>query len=208
MASVDVINQNGEKVDTIELDDAVFNGTIRETLVQQVVVWQLANRRRGTAATKTRGQIRGGGKKPWRQKGTGRARAGTNRSPIWTGGGTIFGPHPRSYALSITKKMRKAALKSALSSKLQSNCLTVLDKIELPAPKTKIFVETLKAMGLENEKTLFIVADEAEALRRSSRNVYHVQVLPTEGMNVYDLLRFDRLVLLREAVQKIQERLA
>lgn len=208
MASVDVINQNGEKVDTIELDDAVFNGTIRETLVQQVVVWQLANRRRGTAATKTRGQIRGGGKKPWRQKGTGRARVGTNRSPIWTGGGTIFGPHPRSYALSITKKMRKAALKSALSSKLQSNCLTVLDKIELPAPKTKIFVETLKAMGLENEKTLFIVADEAEALRRSSRNVYHVQVLPTEGMNVYDLLRFDRLVLLREAVQKIQERLA
>ncbi|MEW6140528.1 MAG: 50S ribosomal protein L4 [Thermodesulfobacteriota bacterium] len=208
MASVDVINQNGEKVDTIELDDAVFNGTIRETLVHQVVVWQLANRRRGTAATKTRGQVRGGGKKPWRQKGTGRARAGTNRSPIWTGGGTIFGPHPRSYALSITKKMRKAALKSVLSSKLQSSCLTVLDKIELPAPKTKMFVETLRAMGLENEKTLFIVADEEEALRRSSRNVYHVQVLPTEGMNVYDLLRFDRVVLLREAVPKIQERLA
>jgi large subunit ribosomal protein L4 len=208
MASVDVINQNGEKVDTIELDDAVFNGTIRDTLVHQVVVWQLANRRRGTAATKTRGQVRGGGKKPWRQKGTGRARAGTNRSPIWTGGGTIFGPHPRSYALSITKKMRKAALKSVLSSKLRSSCLTVLDKIELPAPKTKMFVETLRAMGLENEKTLFIIADEEEALRRSSRNVYHVQVLPTEGMNVYDLLRFDRVVLLREAVPKIQERLA
>lgn len=208
MASLDVINQNGEKVDTIELDDGIFNAEIRETLVQQVVVWQLANRRQGSAATKTRSDVRGGGKKPWRQKGTGRARAGTNRSPIWTGGGTIFGPHPRSYSFSLTKKVRRAALRSVLSSKLQANQLTVVDKIELDAPKTKLFLETMKALGLEAAKTVFITADRDETLRRSSRNLYRVLVLPTEGMNVYDLLRFERVVLLRDAVPKIHERLA
>lgn len=208
MASLDVINQNGEKVDTIELDDGIFNAEIRETLVQQVVVWQLANRRQGSAATKTRSDVRGGGKKPWRQKGTGRARAGTNRSPIWTGGGTIFGPHPRSYSFSLTKKVRRAALRSVLSSKLQANQLTVVDKIELDAPKTKLFLETMKALGLDAAKTVFITADRDETLRRSSRNLYRVLVLPTEGMNVYDLLRFERVVLLRDAVPKIHERLA
>jgi large subunit ribosomal protein L4 len=208
MASIDVINQNGERVDTIELDDGIFNAEIRENLVQQVVVWQLANRRQGSAATKTRSDVRGGGKKPWRQKGTGRARAGTNRSPIWTGGGTVFGPHPRSYAFSLTKKVRRAALKSVLSSKLQANQLTVVDKIELEAPKTKVFLETMKALGLEDAKTIFITADQDETLRRSSRNLYRVLVLPTEGMNVYDLLRFERVVLLRDAVPRIHERLA
>lgn len=208
MASLDVINQNGEKVDTIELDDGIFNAEIRETLIQQVVVWQLANRRQGSAATKTRSDVRGGGKKPWRQKGTGRARAGTNRSPIWTGGGTIFGPHPRSYSFSLTKKVRRAALRSVLSSKLQANQLTVVDKIELDAPKTKLFLETMKALGLDAAKTVFITADRDETLRRSSRNLYRVLVLPTEGMNVYDLLRFERVVLLRDAVPKIHERLA
>jgi large subunit ribosomal protein L4 len=208
MASVDVINQSGEKVDTIELDEGIFNAEIREALVQQVVVWQLANRRSGTASTKTRSDVRGGGKKPWRQKGTGRARAGTNRSPIWTGGGTVFGPHPRSYTFSLTKKVRKAALKSVLSSKLKSNQLTVVDKIELEAPKTKLFLETMKTLGVENEKTIFITAEQDAALRRSSRNLYRVLVLPTEGMNVYDLLRFERVVLLRDAVSRIHERLA
>ena len=125
MALVDVINQNGEKVDSIELEDQFFNAEIRDALVQQVVVWQLAKRRSGSAATKTRGQIRGGGKKPWRQKGTGRARAGTSRSPIWAGGGTVFGPHPRSYAFSLPKKVRKAALCSVLSAKLRDDKLTV-----------------------------------------------------------------------------------
>lgn len=208
MASLDVINQNGEKIDTIELDDGIFNVEIREALVQQVVVWQLANRRQGSAATKTRSDVRGGGKKPWRQKGTGRARAGTNRSPIWTGGGTVFGPHPRSYSFSLTKKVRRAALRSVLSAKLQANQLTVVDKIELEAPKTKVFLETMRALGLEDAKTVFITADPDETLRRSSRNLYRVLVLPTEGMNVYDLLRFERVVLLRDAVPRIHERLA
>lgn len=208
MASVDVINQSGEKVDTIELDEGIFNAEIREALVQQVVVWQLANRRSGTASTKTRSDVRGGGKKPWRQKGTGRARAGSNRSPIWTGGGTIFGPHPRSYSFSLTKKVRKAALKSVLSSKLKSNQLTVVDKIELEAPKTKLFLDAMKTLGVENDKTIFITAGQDAALRRSSRNLHRVLVLPTEGMNVYDLLRFEQVVLLRDAVSRIHERLA
>jgi large subunit ribosomal protein L4 len=207
MASVDVINQKGEKVNSIELDDTVFNAEIRDTLVQRVIVWQLAKRRSGTASTKTRGVISGGGKKPWRQKGTGRARAGTNRSPIWVGGGTIFGPKPRSYAFSLPKKMRKAALRSVLTAKLKDDQLTVIDKIELDAPKTKVFVDIMKTMGFEAKKILFVTAEKDETLLRSSRNLYRVLVLPIEGLNVYDLLRFDRLVVLEAAVPRIHERL-
>jgi large subunit ribosomal protein L4 len=208
MAQVDVLNQNGDKVDTIELDDGIFNAEIREGMVQRVVAWQLAKRRAGTASTKTRSDVKGGGKKPWRQKGTGRARAGTNRSPIWTGGGTIFGPHPRSYAFSLPKKVRKAALKSVLSSKLQSQQLTVVSRIELEAPKTSLFLGAMKAMGFGDEKTMFITAEKDEVLHRSARNLHRVLVLPAEGMNVYDLLRYDRLVLLQDAVVRIHERLA
>ncbi len=207
MALIDVINQKGEKVDSVELDEKIFNSEIRKNLVQNVVVWQLAKRRAGTASTKTRSEVRGGGKKPWRQKGTGRARAGTNRSPIWTGGGTIFGPKPRSYEFSLNKKARKAALRSVLTAKLRDNHLTVVDKIELEAPKTKLFFETMKALGLENGKTLFVIPEKDEILSRSSRNLYRVLVLPTVGMNVYDLLRFENLVLLQGAIPAIHERL-
>ncbi len=207
MALIDVVNQKGEKVDSIDLDEKIFNSEIRENLVQNVVVWQLARRRGGTASTKTRSEVRGGGKKPWRQKGTGRARAGTNRSPIWTGGGTIFGPKPRSYDFSLNKKARKSALRSVLTAKFRDNNLTVVDKIELEAPKTKLFFETIKALGLENGKTLFLVPEKDEILSRSSRNLFRVLVLPTEGMNVYDLLRFEKLVLLKEAIPAINERL-
>jgi len=207
MAVVDVINQNGEKVDSVELDDKVFNADIRDHLVQRVVVWQLAKRRRGTASTKTRGETRGGGKKPWRQKGTGRARAGTNRSPIWTGGGTVFGPHPRTYDFSLPKKVRQAALRSVLTSRLREDRLTVVDKIELEAPRTKSFLSLCKDMGLEDWKTLIVTSEKNEALIRSSRNLFRYLVLPCEGLNVYDLLRFDRLVILRDAVGAIHERL-
>ncbi len=208
MASVDVFNQKGDKVDSIELDDTIFNAEIKEDLVQRVVVWQLAKRRSGTACTKTRGQVRGGGKKPWRQKGTGRARAGTSRSPIWTGGGTVFGPSPRSYETSLPKKVRKAALISVLSSKLQNDRLMVVDNIELEQPKTKLFAETIKALGVDSDKTLFVTPQKDESLVRSSRNIYRALVLPTEGMNVYDLLRFDRLVLLKSSIPMIVERLS
>ncbi len=208
MALVDVINQNGEKVDSIELEDQIFNAKIRDALVQQVVVWQLAKRRSGSAATKTRGQIRGGGKKPWRQKGTGRARAGTSRSPIWVGGGTVFGPHPRSYAFSLPKKVRKAALCSVLSAKLRDDKLTVLDKIEIEAPKTKLFAGILKKLGVQDQKTLFLVPEKDVDLTRASRNLYRTLVLPTEGMNVYDLLRFERLTILKDALPRLSERLS
>ncbi len=208
MALVDVINQNGEKVDSIELEDRIFNAEIRDSLVQQVVVWQLAKRRSGSASTKTRGQIRGGGKKPWRQKGTGRARAGTSRSPVWTGGGTVFGPHPRSYAFSLSKKVRKAALCSVLSAKLRDDKLTVLDKIEIETPKTKLFVEVLKKLGVQDQKTLFLVPEKNPELTRASRNIYRALVLPTEGMNVYDLLRFERLTILKDALPRLSERLS
>jgi large subunit ribosomal protein L4 len=208
MALVDVINQNGEKVDSIELEDQIFNAEIRDALVQQVVVWQLAKRRSGSAATKTRGQIRGGGKKPWRQKGTGRARAGTSRSPIWAGGGTVFGPHPRSYAFSLPKKVRKAALCSVLSAKLRDDKLTVLDKIEIEAPKTKLFAELLRKLGVQDQKTLFLVPEKDPDLTRASRNIYKTLVLPTEGMNVYDLLRFERLTILKDALPRLSERLS
>ena len=208
MAAVDVINQNGEKIDSVELDDAIFNTEIKEHLVHQVVRWQLAKRRSGTAATKTRSQVRGGGKKPWRQKGTGRARAGTSRSPIWKGGGTIFGPHPRSYTFSLPKKMRRAALRSVLSSKLKEDKLTVVDKIELDQPKTKLFAEVCKKLGIDGSKALFITAEKDETLTRSSRNLYRYLTLPCEGLNVYDMLRFERLVLLKDAIPGISERLS
>lgn len=207
MGSVDVINQKGEKVDSIDLDDSIFNAEVREGLVQRVVVWQLAKRRSGNASTKTRAEVSGGGKKPWRQKGTGRARAGSNRSPIWTGGGTTFGPRPRSYAFSLPKKVRSAALKSVLTSKLKENQLTVLDKIELEAPKTKLFAQIVTEMGWDGVKTLFITPEKDENLLRSSRNLHKIMILPPEGLNVYDLLRYDRLVLLQEAVPRIHERL-
>ncbi len=208
MAVVDVINQNGEKVDSIELEDRIFNAEIRETLVQQVVVWQLAKRRSGSAATKTRGQIRGGGKKPWRQKGTGRARAGTSRSPVWTGGGTVFGPHPRTFAFSLPKKVRKAALCSVLSAKLKEDKLTILDKIEIEAPKTRLFAGVLSGLGFTDQKTLFLVPEKNPDLTRASRNLYRTLVLPTEGVNVYDLLRFERLAILRDALPRLSERLS
>jgi large subunit ribosomal protein L4 len=207
MVSVNVFNQNGEIVDTIELDGSVFGAEIHEDLVQRVVTWQLAKRRAGTASTKTRGEVRGGGKKPWRQKGTGRARAGTNRSPIWTGGGTVFGPKPRSYAFAIPKKVRKAALKSVLTSRVQEEALKVVDKIQLQEPKTRLFLEPLNALGLQDHKVLFVTPEKDETLTRSSRNLPQVLVLPVEGLNVYDLLRFDKLVLLQDTVPKLYERL-
>jgi large subunit ribosomal protein L4 len=208
MASVDVVNQKGEKIGAVELDDTVFNAEVKEHCVHQVVVWQLAKRRTGSASTKTRSQVRGGGRKPWRQKGSGRARAGTNRSPIWTGGGAIFGPHPRSYEHGVPKKVRKAAMRSVLSSKLKENRLTVVDKIELDEPKTKVFLAICKDLGLDETKTLFVTPEKDEALVRSSRNVHRYLALPSVGLNVYDLLRFEKVVLLQEAIPAITERLA
>lgn len=207
MPLVDVINQMGEKVSTAELDPNIFQAVVREDLVQRVVVWQLAKRRSGTAATRTRGATRGGGKKPWRQKGTGRARAGSSRSPLWPGGGTVFGPHPRSYEFSMPKKIRQAALRSVLSDRLANDRLRVVDKVELDAAKTKRFLEVCNGIGVGDRKAIFITAERDESLLRSSRNLYRYLVLPCQGLNVYDLLRHHTLVILRDSLDGIQTRL-
>jgi large subunit ribosomal protein L4 len=208
MPVVDVINQRGEKVGAAELDARVFEAEVREELVQRVVVWQLAKRRSGCASTKTRGQTRGGGKKPWRQKGTGRARAGTTRSPLWPGGGTVFGPHPRNYAFALPKKIRRAALCSVLSDRLARNRLTVVDKIELNEPKTKVFLDAVNGMGIADNKAVIITPARDETLLRSSRNLYRYLVLPCAGLNVYDLLRYERVVILQDSLDAIHSRLS
>jgi large subunit ribosomal protein L4 len=205
MALVDVYNVNKEKVGEVDLKEDIFGVEVKSYLLHEVVVWQRACRRKGTASTKTRGEVSGGGHKPWRQKGTGRARVGSNRSPVWRGGGTVFGPKPRSYAYSLPKKVRRAALKMALSSKLANGQLLVLEDYPYNAPKTKEFVQVMKKFDLG--KVLFITSEGHEALELSARNVPYVQVMPTAGLNVYDILRYDHLVLLSPAVAAIEARL-
>ncbi len=206
MALVDVYNVNKEKVGEVDLKEDIFGVEIKPHLLHEVVVWQQACRRSGTASTKTRGEVAGSNRKPWRQKGTGRARVGTIRSPIWRGGGTVFGPRPRSYAYTLPKKVRRAALKMALSSKLANGQLVILEDYPYTAPKTKEFVRVMENFDLE--KALFITLEGHEALELSARNVPYVQVLPTAGLNVYDILRYEHLVLLSPAVAAIEARLA
>jgi large subunit ribosomal protein L4 len=206
MALVDVYNVNKEKVGEVDLKEDIFGVEIKPHLLHEVVVWQRACRRGGNASTKTRGEVSGSGRKPWRQKGTGRSRVGSIRTPIWRGGGTVFGPRPRSYAYTLPKKVRRAALKMALSSKLANGQLVVLEDYPFTTPKTKEFVQVMKNFDLE--KVLFITLEGHKTLELSSRNVPYVQVLPTAGLNVYDILRYDHLVLLSPAVAAIEERLA
>lgn len=206
MPTVDVLNINKEKVGEVELQEEIFGVPVRGHVLHEVVTWQRACRRAGTACTKTRGEVRGGGRKPWRQKGTGRARSGSTRSPVWKGGGTIFGPRPRSYVYTMPKKVRRLALKMALSSKLQAGQLLVLDEYPHTTPKTKDFVQVLR--NFEIAKALIITGEAHEALELSARNVPHVQVMLTAGLNVYDILRFEHLVMLKPALAQIEARLA
>ena len=206
MALVDVYNVNKEKVGELDLNEDIFEVEIKPYLLHEVVVWQRACRRGGNASTKTRGEVAGSGRKPWRQKGTGRSRVGSVRTPLWRGGGTVFGPRPRSYAYSLPKKVRRAALKMALSSKLADGQLVVLDDYPDTGPKTKDFVQMMEKFDLK--KVLFITLAGHKNLELSSRNVPYVQVLPAAGLNVYDILRYDHLVLLSPAVAAIEERLA
>jgi large subunit ribosomal protein L4 len=205
MPVLDVFNVNKEKVGEVDLDDAIFGVEVYPPVLHEVVTWQRACRRSGSASTKTRGEVAGGGRKPWRQKGTGRARAGSIRSPIWKGGGTVFGPKPRSYEYTLPKKVRRLALKMALSSKLKNGQLVVLEGYPQEAPKTKEFVQVLKNFDIT--KALFITPEEHQVLKLSARNVPYVQVMPTAGLNVYDILRHDYLVLLSPVVAQIEARL-
>lgn len=206
MPVVDIYNLNKEKVGEIDLKEEIFGVEVKAPVLHEVVTWQRACRRSGSASTKTRAEVSGGGRKPWRQKGTGRARTGSNRSPIWRGGGVIFGPRPRSYAYTLPKKVRRLALKMALSSKLLNGQLVVLEGYPPGAPKTKDFVKVLKTF--EMAKVLIVTHEENRALTLSARNVPYVQVLPTAGLNVYDILKHDHLVVLSPAVAQIEARLA
>jgi len=205
MAVADVYNMNGERVSETDLPDGVFSVPVKQHILHEVVRMQMVNRRSGTAAAKGRSDVRGGGQKPYRQKGTGRARAGSRRSPLWRGGGVVFGPSQRSYSYRVPKKVRRQALKMALTSKLQSNAVIVMDRFDLDTVKTKRFVEVLKA--LKTEEALIVTDRKIENLELSSRNVSYVKVLRSEGLNVYDILRFDRLILLEPTVNQIVERL-
>ena len=206
MPTVDIYNIQKEKVGELDLKDDIFGIAVRGDVLHEVVTWQRACRRSGCACTKTRGEVKGGGRKPWRQKGTGRARSGSNRSPVWKGGGTTFGPRPRSYAYTLPKKVRRLALKMALSSKLENGQLVVLEGYPLEAPKTKDFVAVLKTFELN--KALIIAPEENRALELSARNVPGVQVMLPVGLNVYDILKYDHLVLLSPALAAIEARLA
>jgi large subunit ribosomal protein L4 len=204
--TVAVVSQRNEPVGEVTLPPEVFGGPVRRHLLYETVRMQQANRRSGTAATKTRAFVRGGGKKPWRQKGTGRARAGSSRSPLWVGGATIFGPQPRDYSYRLPASARKAALRAALAVKAKDGKLLVLDKIELEAPKTKLLAQLLA--GLQIENVLIVIPTRDDVVERAGRNLPHVKVLRAEGANVYDLLRYDRLILTQDALQVLTGRLA
>ena len=212
---VEIVDLDNEVTGEVELDDDVFAAPVREHLFWEVVNWQRARRRKGTHKTKGRSEVRGGGRKPWRQKGTGRARHGSIRSPLWVGGGTTFGPKPRDYSYSMPKKKRRAALRSVLSMKAENGQLKVVEDLNLPEIKTKKAVQTLAT--LESPNALVVDTTERddsdnsvqhnETLRLSVRNLKGVKYLAAEGLNVEDVLRFEKVVISRSAVEQVQEAL-
>jgi large subunit ribosomal protein L4 len=204
---LDVIDRQGTPVEKIAVADSVFGAEVKTHLFHQVVRMQLANRRRGTTSTKTRGEVSGGGRKPWRQKGTGRARHGSTRSPLWRGGGVALGPKPRDYAYDLPKKVRRAALRSALSMKAQEGLLKVVDRIDIPEPKTKQMVGLLKDLGVE-KPALVLLADDNSNVLLAARNLPDVKVVRVEGVNIYDLLAHEYLICAKDALVKLQERVA
>lgn len=189
-----------------QLNEAIFGAKRRAHLLHQAVVMQLANRRAGSASTKSKGFVRGGGKKPWRQKGTGRARSGSIRSPIWVGGGTAFGPVPRDYSYRLPRTARREALLSALSLKNRDRKIIVVDKFELEEAKTKVMVRALAELKVES--AVIVISQPDVKIERSARNLPKVKVLRVDGINVYDLLRYEYLILTQEALQRLEERLA
>ena len=206
MPSVDIIDLSNKKVGTVDLSDAVFAAPVNEALLYEAVRHYLAGTRRGTAKTKTRHEVAGSGKKLWKQKGTGRARAGSSRSPLWAGGAVVFGPQPRNYAYRLPKSARKAAICSALTTRHADGKLVIVDAITLPEPKTKRMVECLKGLGVETS-ALIVLGSPNEAVMRAARNLPRVKVLLVGGLNVYDVLKHATLVMTREAVEQLAARL-
>ncbi len=205
MAVCDVVNNQAEKVGEVELKDTLFAVEVNTGILHEVVCMQRANRRSGNASTKTRGDLRGGGAKPWRQKGTGRARSGTKNSPVWRGGGTVFGPKPRDYSYSMPKKVRRLALKMALSARLSEGNLVVVDDLGLNEIKTRDFVSVMDNFKFDD--CLVITMDADDTASKSSRNAAGYKVLPVAGLNVYDILKYSKLMLVQNSIAKIEERL-
>lgn len=204
MATVAVFDIANNKVGDLDLNENIFGVEMNAGLLHQAVLMQLASERLGTHATKTRSFVRGGGRKPWKQKGTGRARSGSTRSPLWVGGGTVFGPHPRKYAFSMPRKQRRLAIKCALSDKVKSGDFIVLDSLTFDAPKTKQVVKLLSDFDAP-KKNLFITADEAENVEKSARNIQGVKAINTNGLNVFDILNSDKLFITKDAITRIEE---
>ena len=211
MAIVDVINMNGDKIGQADLKDEIFNIEINQDAMHVAVVQFLANQRQGTKCTKTRAEVRGGGRKPWRQKGTGRARQGSIRSPQWRGGGVVFAPKPRDFSFKVNKKFKRLALKSALSARFKENKLLVLDKLELDEIKTKKFAQIIKNIGLENQKSLFVIENNKQNINSSrniimsARNLFNIKTVGADLINTYEILNHRNLILTIDAVNKIQE---
>ena len=205
MAVTEVKNIKNEKTGELELNDSIFGVELKQHIIHDIVRMQRANRRSGNACTKTRAEVRGGGAKPWRQKGTGRARAGTNNSPLWRGGGTTFGPKPRDFSYRVPRKVRKLGICMALSSRLAEENLVVLDDIQMDEIKTKNFVGIMETLALDN--ALIIVDGSNEKLEKSSRNVPGYKVMPTAGLNVYDILLHKKIVLVQACLGQLEERL-
>ncbi len=203
MANVKVFNMSGSEVGSIELNDSIFAVEVNEHVMHQAVVQYLANQRQGTQSTLTRAEVRGGGRKPWRQKGTGRARQGSIRSPQWTGGGVVFAPKPRDYSFKLNKKVKRLALKSALTTKVNDNKLVVIDEIALNEIKTKEMANVLKNVNVN--KALVVLEDDNKNAVLSARNIPTVKTASVSTINVYDILKYDSLVLTKTVVEKIEE---
>ena len=206
MSTVKIVNTKNESVGEVDLRDDVFNREVKEHVLHEVVRMQRAARRSGNACTKTRVEVRGGGAKPWRQKGTGRARAGTRTSPIWRGGGVVFGPKPRDYSFKLNRKVKKQAVAMAISARFQEGNLIVLDDFSLERIKTKDFVEVMGALEVDN--ALIVAGSDNDNLLKSSRNVNGYKVLPAEGVNVYDILLHKKLILVQPTIESLEKRLA
>lgn len=206
MPKVALYNIDGQQVGDIELSEGVFGAEINREAMHQVVKMQLANKRQGTQSALTRGEVSGGGIKPWRQKGTGRARQGSIRAPQWIHGGVVFAPKPRDYSYTLPKKIKRLAMKSALSSKVADNDIIVLEDLKLEAPKTKVVANMLKAF--EVTKALIVVPEKDEAAYKSARNIEGVAILPVNNLNVYDILKYRKFIITKDAVSKVEEVLA
>ncbi|RQD77429.1 MAG: 50S ribosomal protein L4 [Candidatus Syntrophonatronum acetioxidans] len=204
MPKTSLYDTEGNQVGEVDLSPDIFDVKVNEALMHDVVLMQLANRRRGTASTKTRGEVRGGGRKPWRQKGTGRARHGTIRSPLWIGGSVTFGPKPRSFAFNIPKKAKRLAIKSALTSKVKAGTLKVVDDLSLEEPKTREMFKILKKLN-SGKKVLLVTSGQDTNVVKSARNIPGVKTLPAYKLNVYDILNCENLILTKEALERAEE---